>query len=165
MQSVMTSGDASELEEFLDPDQALGAAAELANVGVSRDLLLFEYESDLYGITATCVVGVVPWKVPAVVPGVDMRVQGVIQDRGRIVVVMAHPAARAGARPSQEPTRIVVCATARGHIGLPAMTTRSVGKVEIVSEPVPLSVYESESGPFIYLDPSRYGDQSVPAGM
>jgi chemotaxis signal transduction protein len=157
------SSEASELEAFREPEDALATPTESSKSAVSRDLLLFEYDQDLYGIGATCVVGVVPWKVPAIVPGVDARVQGVIQDRGRIVVVMAHPAARVGARPEQEPTRIVVCATARGHIGLPAVATRSVGRVELAVEPVPLSVYESEIGPFIYLDPGRYGDQPTAA--
>lgn len=157
--SIMQHGG-DELEEFRGAD----LTADLDHAGitaeVARDLLLFEYASDLYGVEAACVVGVVPWQPPVVVPGADARVSGVIQDRGRIVVVMAHPTAQVGGAPAQDPIRIVMCSTGRGHIGLPASATRNVGRVVLQKEPVALSVYESEFGPFIYLDPSRYGDRN-----
>jgi hypothetical protein len=81
----------------------------------------------------------------------------VIQDRGRIVVVMAHPA---GVPPGPNPPegkRIVVCNTARGHIGLPATSARAVGTFSLTAEPTPSSVHDSPMGAFTFLDPFDYG--------
>ena len=159
------SGDRSELEEFMEAEPIGANAPDAVVQQVSRDLLLFDYDGDLYGVDAMCVVGVVPFRAPAPVPGADSRVRGVIQDRGRVVVLLSHPASRVSSRPAREVTRIVVCATARGHVGLPAVSTRTVITVGLASEPTALSVYESGFGPFIYLDPTRYGDQQAVASM
>ena len=81
-----------------------------------------------------------------------------IQDRGRIVVVMSHPTGSAVLEPPLEVKRIVICNTARGHIGLPAMATHTVGTVELMSKPQPSAVYDSKFGTFTYIDPSRFVD-------
>jgi hypothetical protein len=119
-----------------------------------RDLLLFEYANALYAVPAVGVEGVVPFRQPVSVPGLDPRVRGVIQDRGRIIMVLAHPAGRVGVVESATgATRIVICATARGLIGLPALATRAVGRVELDAEPRVFGVCESSHGPFTYLEP------------
>jgi chemotaxis signal transduction protein len=122
---------------------------------VVRELLVFEYSGDAYAVLASCVAGVVPWKAPARVPGADRKVAGVIQDRGRIVVLMAHPTGRQ-CESLTDAKRVVVCVTNRGYIGLPASVTRSVGPVELDAEPGAFSVHDSARGPFTYLDPTAY---------
>jgi hypothetical protein len=119
-----------------------------------RDLLLFEFASALYAVPASRAVGVVPFRKPVPVPGVDPRVHGVIQDRGRIIMVLAHPAGRVGVVDSATtPTRVVICTTERGLIGLPALATRAVGRVELDAEPSAFGVCTSNHGAFTYLDP------------
>lgn len=121
---------------------------------VYRDLLLFEYGRALFAVPASGVEGVIPFRRPVSVPGIDSRVQGVIQDRGRIIMVLAHPAGRVGVVESATtPTRIVICSTARGLVGLPALATRAVGRVELDAEPSVNSVCESNHGSFTYLEP------------
>lgn len=142
------------LKDFID-EEASARSLEVRESRVVKDLLVFEFAKERFAVEASRVDGVVPWKTPARVPGADARVRGVIQDRGRIVVLMAHPA---GLQKPSSPDgkRIVVCSTPRGHIGLPATATNSVGPVELLSEPTPLSIYDSKLGAFTYLDPTSY---------
>lgn len=149
-------GMENELAEFVGREDAQASAEGRSRPTVLRDLLIFEYLGDLYGVPAPCVDGVIPWKSPARVPGADSRVKGVIQDRGRIVVVMVHPTGRADHDASKQGKRIVICSTSRGRVGLPATTTSAVGPVELVAEPTPFAVHDSKLGPFTYLDPTLY---------
>jgi chemotaxis signal transduction protein len=148
---------ADELSEFRDDDGALGASDQGPNRTVVRELLLFEYGGYCFAVPAVCVDSVVPWKSPAPVPGADPRVRGVIQDRGRIIVVVAHPTGQAGAG-EVDGSRIIICVSPRGHVGLPATTTNSVGAIELPAEPTPYSVHDGPFGPFTYLDPTQYQD-------
>jgi chemotaxis signal transduction protein len=148
---------AAGLDVFIDEEASLAKASQANAVTFERDLLVFEFGRDRFAVEARRVESVVPWKPPSRIPGTDSRVHGVIQDRGRIVVVMAHPA---GITPGPNPPdgkRIVVCSTARGHIGLPATTARAVGAFSLRVEPTPLSVHDSPLGAFTYLDPFDYG--------
>ncbi len=149
----------NELEHFLGPDEAEAREKELRST-VLRDLLLFEYAGDRYAIAAANIESVVPWKPPVPIPGADARVGGVIQDRGRIVVVMTHPTGRADAKSAGEARRVIICATPRGRVGLPASTTNAVASVPLLSEPAAFSVHDSKNGPFTYLDPRGYSDRS-----
>lgn len=150
----------SNLDVFIDHDAVELAGRQTKAANVQRDLLVFEFGRDRFAVEARRVESVVPWKPPSRIPGADARVQGVIQDRGRIVVVMAHPA---GVTPGPNPPegkRIVVCNTARGHIGLPATNARAVGAFSLSVEPTPLSVHDSPLGAFTYLEPFDYGPNS-----
>ena len=148
-----------ELEQFLGSDETEAREKELRST-ILRDLLLFEYAGDRYAIAAANIESVVPWKAPVPVPGADARVGGVIQDRGRIVVVMTHPTGRPDAKAQGEPRRVIICATPRGRVGLPASTTDAVAAVPLLSEPAAFSVHDSKIGPFTYLDPKAYTDAS-----
>jgi chemotaxis signal transduction protein len=145
-----------ELDQFLDPREAGADDHADAQVTIVCDLLLFDYDGDLYAVPATSVDSVVAWKAPAPVPGTDARVLGVVQDRGRIVIVMAHPTGEARPPGTGPPSRIVICETPRGHVGVPAKATTAVEPVSLSSEPTPGSTYDSARGPFLYLEPSRY---------
>jgi chemotaxis signal transduction protein len=145
-----------ELKPFLDPRESAGSDLAEAETSFVADVLLFDYEGDLFAVPAETVDSVVAWKAPAPVPGNDGRVRGVVQDRGRIVVVMAHPTGQARPQASNEPKRIVICETSRGHVGVPATTTAAVESVSLPTEPTPGSVYDSKRGPFLYLNPSGY---------
>jgi chemotaxis signal transduction protein len=144
-----------ELAEFIAADAELGTTVE-ARATIVRDLLVFRYLDDLYAIPAGCVESVIPWRAPVPMPGVDRRVLGVIQDRGRIVVLMAHPTGRGDRAVATESKRIVICATPRGNVGLPATSTSAVGPVELTAEPTPFALHDSSLGPFTYLDPTLY---------
>lgn len=88
-------------------------------------------------------------------PGAETRVRGVIQDRGRIVVLIAHPAGR----PTDgrgESKRIIICNTSRGYVGVPASVTNTVEGIELQSEPSALTIHDSAHGPFMFLDAERW---------
>lgn len=146
----------SELEQFLSDDSAALGAEHTSSI--VRDLLLFEYEGERYGLLAATVDAVVPWRRPAALPGAEMRVLGVIQDRGRIVVLIAHPVGR----PTDgrgEGKRIIICNTGRGYVGVPASVTNTVAGVELQSEPTPLSIHDSPYGPFTFLEAERWAEE------
>lgn len=76
-------------------------------------------------------------------------------------MVLAHPAGRAGVVESAtSATRIVICSTTRGLVGLPALATRAVGRVELDVEPSANSVCESSHGAFTYLEPQALTESS-----
>lgn len=152
-----SSRDEANLDVFADADPHLGPGELASSSAVARDLLVFEFGRDRFAVEARRVESVVPWRTPSRIPGTDARVYGVIQDRGRIVVVMAHPAA---IMPTAKPPAgklIVVCSSVRGHIGLPATSARAVGNFSLASVPVQLSVHDSPLGAFAYVDPFHYG--------
>jgi chemotaxis signal transduction protein len=150
---MVMSEASSELEQFLERD-ALPAAAQAESTAVVRELLLFEHGGERYALSASAVDAVVPWREPTSVPGAEQRVLGVIQDRGRVVVLMAHPSGRATSH--VEGRRIIICNTERGYVGVPATTTNTVTSVELRSEPVALSVHDSRFGPFTFLEAERW---------
>jgi chemotaxis signal transduction protein len=151
------SKEAATLDVFIDEEASRENALKASTTGVQRDLLVFEFGRDRFAVEARRVESVVPWRMPSRIPGTDSRVHGVIQDRGRIVVVMAHPAGITPGPSPPEGKRIVVCNTARGHIGLPATSARAVGGFSLSVEPTPLSVHDSPLGAFTFLDPFDYG--------
>ena len=155
----MTVSD--ELSEFLDPEEGHGASDQQQRRTVIRDLLLFEYGGHSFAVLAERVDSVVPWKAPAPVPGADARVGGVIQDRGRIVVVMAHPTGQLGPAGKADASRIIICTMPRGYVGLPASTTNTVGPVELSAEPTPHSVHDGPHGPFTFVDPTPYCNSAL----
>lgn len=144
------------LNVFVD-EEAHRTRSDAEQSAVLRDLLVFEFGRDRFAVDARRVESVVPWRAPSRIPGTDTRVHGVIQDRGRIVVVMSHPA---GITPGPNPPEgklIVVCNSARGHIGLPATSARAVGNFSLATEPSKLSVHDSAFGAFAFVDPFDYG--------
>jgi chemotaxis signal transduction protein len=142
-----------ELEQFLD-DELVPTALEGANASVVRELLLFEHAGERYALAASAVDAVVPWREPTRVPGAEQRVLGVIQDRGRVVVLLAHPTGQAASHVAGK--RIVICGTKRGYVGVPATTTNAVASTELRSEPTALSIHDSRFGPFTFLEAERW---------
>jgi chemotaxis signal transduction protein len=148
-----------ELSEFLGETSDEDREQAGATPSVTCDLLVFEHGNDLFAVPASCVDSIVTWKAPAPLPGADPRVLGVIQDRGRIVMLVAHPSGKhAEELPPVEPKRVIICTTPRGYVGMPATTTRAVGCIELSCTPTHSSVCDSELGPLIYLDPTTYPD-------
>lgn len=147
---------ADDLSEFVDVDETRTTHAGERRDNSVRDVFLFEYEGDKYAVSASQVVGVIPWQNPVPLPRSDPRVWGVLQDRGRIVVLLAHPRAEPQASHTRKAARIVVCSTDRGYVGLPATATLSVGPVQFPDEPHPLETVDSSAGALTYLDPSQY---------
>lgn len=120
--------------------------------GPERDLLLFVYSGVSYGIPAEAVDVVIAWDDPAPLPASLPGFAGVLQDRGRVVSVLASPLGRP-VEGRVEARRIVICATARGFLGLPCTATREVGPVTLAATPTPGEVVDSSEGPIVYVDP------------
>jgi chemotaxis signal transduction protein len=155
---------ANELEAFIPDGLAKQGAESPLAAKIALDLLMFEYAGDAYAVRASSVDGVVPWKAPSPVPGASPRVRGVIQDRGRIVTVLTHPAGRAAAL-SVEPLRIIVCDTRAGLVGLPATATRAVWSAELAADPVAGAVYDGAKGAYLFIDASRIDGMDSSRGM
>lgn len=135
--------DIHELLE-LHGDRSDDAPQETAVV----DLLIFELGSVTFALKAQQVEEVIAWRDPLPLPRADPRVMGIIQDRGRIVVILSDPTGGSPAAPS----RIVVCRTHRGYLGLPAGKTRCVAAVKIYGELVPKAVVDTSEGVVTFLD-------------
>ena len=152
--STEVSATTNELDAFVPngPAQRNDLSAHAAKTVL--DLLMFEFAGDAYAVRAGCVDGVVPWRAPSPVPGAGTRVRGVVQDRGRIVTVLSHPAGRATTA-SSDPLRIIVCETPAGLVGLPASATRAVSSAEFATEPVANGVYDLPTGACTFIDPTR----------
>lgn len=140
------------LDAFLDDIDPSPSPSSKGAV-ITRDLLVFAYRSHFYAVDVHHVEGVIAWRNAATVPGADARVRGVMQDKGRIVVLMAHPSGRALSAESHDGCRIIVCATPGGHLGLPADSTQAVGPVELSEEPTPLATQDTRFGPLTFVDP------------
>lgn len=130
--------------------------ADVAQVPVDpppRDLLVFELGGALFGVEAARVDAVIPWREPVPLPGaVDLA--GVVQDRGRIVTVVRDPRGRRSpAGTGDPPARIIVCATKRGHLGLPASSARAVGTVALRTFEAPGAEVETSEGVLVWVDP------------
>ncbi|AUX44264.1 chemotaxis signal transduction protein [Sorangium cellulosum] len=112
------------------------------------DFLLFDLGVATFALRAQQVEEVIAWRVPLPLPRADPRVSGIIQDRGRIVVILSAPAGE----PAVTPLRIVVCRTPRGYLGLPAGKTRCVAAVKVYGELVPGAVVDTSEGVVTFLD-------------
>jgi hypothetical protein len=152
--STDVSAPVNELEAFIPDGPSHGNDPSPHAAKTVLDLLTFEFAGDAYAVRAGTVDGVVQWKTPSPVPGAGPRVRGVVQDRGRIVTVLTHPAGRVTA-PSTDPLRIIVCDTAAGLVGLPASATRAVFSAEFATDPVANGVYDLPSGACTFIDPTR----------
>ncbi len=145
-----------ELEEFVVQTQDELRSAEDERSGRNLDSFLFKYGDRTYAIRAVDVVGVIPWRAPVPLPRSDPRVSGVIQDRGRIVVLMAHPTGEPRTAGEVAIVRVIICSTEYGYVGLPASATLRVGAVRYASDPQALSTVDTDVGPVTFLDPGRY---------
>jgi photosystem II stability/assembly factor-like uncharacterized protein len=87
----------------------------------------------------------------------------VVQDGGRIVVVLKHPAG-IPLPPKEAPSRIVVCDTRKGPVGLPAMETRAVTSVLVEGVPTGGDLLETTDGVATYLDVEEIVEKVLRAG-
>lgn len=121
--------------------------------GHDVELLVFAHGDTTYAVPARSVDAVVAWRRPAQLPASVPGVAGVVQDRGRVVVVLDSPLGRPADR-AEDDRRVVICATERGLLGLPCRQTRQVGTVSFAHVPTTGELVDSSSGPLIYLDPA-----------
>lgn len=117
-----------------------------------HEVLVFEYQGTVFAVAAARVAGVIAWRDPWPVPAGGDAIAGVVQDSGRIIVVARHPTG-IRARQQQQPTRIVLCDTDRGNIGLPATATRAVETLELPSPPTAGQLLDIAGGVASFVDP------------
>ena len=128
-------------------------AAKQARRGDTVELLVITQGALLLAIEATHVESVVSFQTPAVLPQASPWVSGIIQDRGRLVAV------RKTEHECPQVSRIVLCNTSRGLIGIPASETRSIGQV-CLSGPVGFfTPIDSDVGALTILDPEELARQ------
>lgn len=137
------------LHELLDLRDSAPAVA--VSEATFSDFLLFELGGVTFALEARHVEEVIGWRRPFPLPRADRRVAGIIQDRGRIVVVLARPEDGDGARA----LRIIVCRTQRGYLGFCADKTRCVASVKVYGDLVSEAVLDTSEGVVTFLDPGR----------
>lgn len=125
--------------------------------GHELELLVFAHGNATYGVPAASVDAVVAWRKPARLPASVSGVAGVVQDRGRIVVVLDTPLGRAGTLEDSE-RRVVICTTNRGLLGLPCKHTDQVGTITFAHEPTTGELVDSTCGPLIFLEPNAIAE-------
>lgn len=145
-----------DLSEFVDVASDWGQASDERTTSFARDVFVFRYGEETYAVSAGRVAGVIPWRDPVPLPRSNPRVSGVIQDRGRIVVMMVHPLGEGTEEANAECRRIVICESERGYVGLPASSTVTVGSIQFAHEPNPMGTVDSSVGVVTYLDPATY---------
>jgi len=132
-----------------EKETATGSSSKL-----THELLTFEFLGQKFGVEARTVDTVIAWRDPVPLPRGGQDVRGVIQDKGRIVAVLAHPAAGNAGSAHRNPSRIIVCTTSRGYVGLPAMAAE-VGAVHLHASPTAGAVVDSSVGAITYVDPEE----------
>ncbi len=80
------------------------------------------------------------------IPESPSNALGVVQDRGRLVVVTKPLVSDA------KTLRLVVCISSAGFVGIPATTTRSVGSITLLSEYVLGEPVMTNDGTITILD-------------
>ena len=118
-----------------------------------HELLVIEQGELVLGIPAQLVDSVVPWTSPAALPRTSPWVLGIIQDRGRLVAV------RKAEKDMGAPQRIVLCATAKGLVGIPATSTRSIGSVRVLGAPRHGQPVDTDHGALTILDLDAVANQ------
>ena len=129
--------------------QAEAATATDEAAALTSELLVFDVGDERFGIRVSDVTSVVPFRVPAPVPHAVGAILGVLQDQGVIITVVANPLGRDA---PNDATRIVVCTTSRGLIGIPATGTTHLGTVAIRREVAVGEPVATEFGTLVYLD-------------
>ncbi|WP_437590959.1 chemotaxis protein CheW [Sorangium sp. So ce1000] len=132
-----------------------GAADKGPGERTVLDFLLFDMGAVTFALRAQQVEEVIAWRAPLPLPRADPRVMGILQDRGRIIVIVS-----AALAPAATPLRIVVCRAARGYLGLPAAKTRCVAAVHVFGEPAPNAVVDTSEGAVTFLDVAHLLDAS-----
>ena len=116
-----------------------------------RAVLIFEFDNHTFAIDAAAIDAVVAWREPAPVPQGDAWLLGVLQERGRIVTVIKHPLGRTETC-RFTPSRVIVCSTERGLLGLPTTVTKTVDTVAFEQEPIHANSVVSSIGVVTYVD-------------
>jgi len=125
-------------------------------------VLIFEYEDTLFSVDLDSVDSIIEWQSPAPIPRSHPAIRGVIQDKHRIISVLQHPTGRAGT--DEDGTRITVCATPFGLVGIPTERTLHLGPIELSSRLVTGVPVESSFGFLLHLDVSNILSQILGEG-
>ncbi len=127
----------------------------------SREMLVFALGTTGFVVEAHFVDTGIGWREPVLVPRAGTPLRGVIQDRGRIVAVLAHPTGGSGSASAAQPLRIVVCRTPHGFVGLPATSARTVCEVELRGPVSAGGVVDTSAGLLTLIDPEELARRLV----
>lgn len=116
------------------------------------EVLVFRHEGSLYAVPVARVDAIIGWRPPVEVPAGARALAGLVQHEGRVVAVTHGEAGRA--QPSgRTPSRIIVCPTRYGLIGLPATSTVGVTGLVVGAVLEGASVVDTVDGPARLVDP------------
>ncbi len=117
---------------------------------MSLPMLLFRFAGEHYGVRAEKIETVLHWQEPVPLPEANTPLRGVLKEREQLIAVLA---SLGGKRQGQgdKASRILVCPTEHGHVGLPADLTLGIEQAGAL----PASGARMRLGgtEVIYLDP------------
>lgn len=123
------------------------------------EVLLFRHEGALFAIPVASVDAIIGWRAPVEVPAGASGLAGLVQHEGRVVAV-AHGVGRHADPRGRVPSRIIVCPTRYGLVGLPATSTVGVTSLAVGVVVKGAPTVETDDGVAVVVEPD-----SVAAGL
>lgn len=136
----------TELDAFIERD--VGTTQE-SSAAQALPVLMFSFAGAHYLLSAEQAVGIIPMRPLTRLPGAHVGLAGAIQDRGRVIALLAHPLAAAGVQPAG--VRVVVCRGERGLLGVPVASLDGLHELRVGATPEhgALIAYEGRACTFI----------------
>jgi chemotaxis signal transduction protein len=141
------------VSDELDAFREAAVATAQASAHTALDVLILEQGAMVLAVLAIGVDSVIPWQTPEPLPLSADEVLGVVQDRGRLVIVQRYRAV------AERPSRLVVCRTKGGLVGLAATATRMVGAITIQGALQIDAPVHTSAGPLTIIDPERIAER------
>jgi chemotaxis signal transduction protein len=147
-------------QAVVQPSLPVGAIVDDAGAPTSEveprgpEVFVFHHDELLFALPVALVDAIIDWRAPVEVPASLPVLAGLVQHEGRVVTVARSPSG-ATAASARRPTRIVVCATQHGLIGLPATSTIGVTSLALGTSLDGESAVETIDGRARLVSPER----------
>jgi chemotaxis signal transduction protein len=129
-----------------DVSSAQGAGESLRSLSV----IVFTFDDSSYVLAADQAVAIIPMRPATRLPGAHSGFAGAIQDRGRVIALLAHPLAVAGSHSAA--VRVIVCQAERGLLGIPVTTLAGLRELRVKGEPAHAGLISDDGNSFTFVD-------------
>ena len=116
------------------------------------DVLVFTHDGALFAVPVARVDAIIGWRAPIEVPAAAPALAGLVQHEGRVVAV-ARNADGGSQQRGRVPTRIILCPTRLGVVGLPATSTVGVKSLALGAVVEGAVTVDTEDGPAVVVAP------------
>ena len=149
----------TELDAFIHRDSTDDTDDETSQDVLS--VVTFSFGGARYVLAAEQAVCIIPMRPLTRLPGAHAGFAGAIQDRGRVIALLAHPLAVPGTHPAG--VRVIVCSGARGLIGLPVASLDGLQELRIVGAPEHGSLLPQGGQAYTFIDARVLGGTCLEA--